>query len=153
FRSSAELLQVFQLLRESGYNGVELNATDPLGIDLAELERLVTAAGLVIPSFLTGEAYNDGLCLSSPDAGIREKTVQRLIGYLDLASRFGACLVVGLLQGLRRDEPDPIIAHRRIIDGLRLVAEEALEKSVDVVIEPVNHLQVGFHNSVAEVLS
>jgi D-psicose/D-tagatose/L-ribulose 3-epimerase len=153
FHSTEPLQRLFGQVRDCGYTGVELNVTEPLGIDPAELERLVKVAGLVIPSFLTGEAYNDGLCLSSPEASIRAKTVQRLIGYLPLAQRFRACLVVGLLQGLRRDEPDPVIAHQRIVDGLQKVAEAASAHNVDLVIEPVNHLQVGFHNSVAEVLS
>ena len=106
-----------------------------------------------MPSFLTGEAYQDGLCLSSPDASVRDRTVRRLTGYLDVAREFGALLVVGLLQGERRDEPDPVVANRRIVDGLRIVAESARAKGVVVVIEPVNHLQVGFNNSVAEVLA
>src|SRR4051794_30692362 len=69
------------------------------------------------------------------------------------AMEFGALLVVGLLQGQRRDEPDPDLANRRIVDGLKVVAESARVKGVDVVIEPVNHLQAGFNNSVAEVLA
>jgi D-psicose/D-tagatose/L-ribulose 3-epimerase len=153
FGSTAAIRDTFALLRDCGYAGVELNLTDPLGIDRGELLDLVAGAGLVVPSLLTGEAYQDGLCLSSPDAAIRDRTVQRLLGYLDVARHFDACLVVGLLQGLRCDEPDPIVANRRIIPCLKSVAEAAHAKSVDLVIEPVNHLQVGFNNSVAEVLA
>ena len=151
FESLDKLQRVFALLRECGYEGAELNITEPLGIEPRELERLLHEHNLVVPSFLTGEAYSDGLCLCSPNADIRAKTVARLIGYLDTARRFNAVLVVGLLQGLRRDEPDPVAANRRIIDGLKTVAAAAREKGVDIVIEPVNHLQVGFNNSVGEV--
>ena len=56
-----------------------------------------------------------------------------------------------LLQGFRSDEPDEDVANARIADGLRAVARAATAKGVDMVVEPVNHLQVGFHNSVAEV--
>lgn len=105
-----------------------------------------------MPSLLSGEAYGDGLCLSSADADVRRRTVDRLVGYLEAAQGLGAILVVGLLQGLRRDEPDVAAARARIADGLRRVAAEAEGRQVDVVLEPVNHLQVGFHNSVAEVL-
>jgi D-psicose/D-tagatose/L-ribulose 3-epimerase len=75
-----------------------------------------------------------------------------LIRYLDVAQRLGAFIVVGLLQGQRRDEPHEQLANQRIAEGLRQVAEAAERKGVDVVIEPVNHLQVGFNHSVAEVL-
>jgi sugar phosphate isomerase/epimerase len=60
-------------------------------------------------------------------------------------------MVVGLLQGLRRDEPDEGLAVARIEECLKRVAEAAERQGVDVVIEPVNHLQVGFHNKVADV--
>src|SRR5580704_92766 len=106
FESPAKLRSVLSVLRECGYEGVELNITDPLGIDPDELHAMVEDVGLVIPSFLTGEAYADGLCLSSPDASGRRRTVERLISYVPVAARFRAILVVGLLQGQRRDEPD-----------------------------------------------
>jgi sugar phosphate isomerase/epimerase len=70
---------------------------------------------------------------------------------LDIAKRFGSVLVVGLLRGLRSDEPDAQVAESRIIESLRPVTDAAELKGVELVVEPVNHLQVGFHNSVAEV--
>lgn len=141
----------FGLLADLGYAGAELNMTAPLGVDVDALERLLERHGLRVPSFLTGEAYSDGLCLSSPDATIRRATVERLVGYLPLVKRFGAVMVVGLLQGRRTDEPDPVVAAARIVEGLRVVCERAEAVGVDMVVEPVNHLQVGFHNSVGEV--
>lgn len=149
--SEPQLRRTLALLKESGYEGVELNLTEPPGVDWDRLENWLAEFELVVPSFLTGAAYHDGLCLSSPDAAVRQRTVDRLIGYLDTAKRFGAILVIGLLQGLRSDEPDPKVANRRIADGLRQVASAAEQKQVDLVVEPVNHLQVGFNNTVAEV--
>jgi sugar phosphate isomerase/epimerase len=60
---------------------------------------------------------------------------------------------VGLLQGLRTDEPCLDLANERIAKGLTQVARAAEELGCEVVIEPVNHLQVGFNNSVREVLA
>jgi D-psicose/D-tagatose/L-ribulose 3-epimerase len=153
FESLDQLDRLLAHVRECGYEGVEFNLTEPFGINPSDLELLLQRNGLVVPSFLTGEAYADGLCLCSPDRDVRTRTVQRLTGYVETATRFGAVLVVGLLQGLRRDEPDPAIANPRIAEGLRTVADAAGEQGVDLVIEPVNHLQVGFNNSVAEVLA
>ena len=148
-----DLLRMLVFLRETGYDGIELNLTEPLGVDPDLLERLLEQSGLVVPSFLTGEAYVDGLCLSAADPQRRQGAIDRLIGYVPTARRFGAILVVGLLQGLRRDEPDAAVAHARIVEGLRQVGQAAETAGVELVIEPVNHLQVGFHNSVAEVLA
>ncbi len=66
---------------------------------------------------------------------------------MPIAQRFDTILVVGLLQGFRSDEPDPAVANERIAACLAEVAAAA----VDIVVEPINHLQVGFNNSVGEV--
>ena len=151
FPSPQAFHSALRTVRDCGYEGVELNLTEPSGLDLNVVGRWTRELNLRVPSWLTGEAYFDGLCLSSADPAIRRATVDRLIGYLDVAERFESILVVGLLQGLRRDEPDPAVAGSRIRDGLCRVAESAERKGIEIVLEPVNHLQVGFHNSVAEV--
>ena len=153
FLTPDDLYDRLAYLKACGYDGVELNLTAPFGLDEDRLQRWLVELGLIVPSFLTGEAYGDGLCLSAPDADVRRRATERLIDYVAIAQRFQAKLVVGLLQGTRRDEPDPQVACQRIAEGLRRVIDVAEARGVDVVIEPVNHLQVGFHNSVAEVLA
>jgi len=120
------------------------------------LERIRACAAefdMAIPSLMTGGAYVQGLCLSSPTLSVRNKTVTTLISVLEVARRLDAILVVGLLQGLRTDEPDARIANDRIVECLREIGAAAHEQGVQVVLEPVNHLQVGFNNSVGEVLT
>ena len=151
FSEIKDVRATFALLRECGYAGVELNLTPDVLNRLDEIESAADANGLVVPALLTGAAYEEGLCLSSPDPEIRNGAVQRLKSYLGPASRFNAILVVGLLQGLRSDEADPLVANQRIAACLREVGLAALEAGAEFVIEPVNHLQVGFNNSLAEV--
>ncbi len=76
FDSLERFKVVLAYLHECGYEGVELNITEPFGIEPAVLEGMIEQIGLAIPSFLTGEAYADGLCLSSPDASVRRRTVE-----------------------------------------------------------------------------
>ena len=144
---------ILSTLRDAGYEGIELNIAKPLGFDVDNLAKNLAAHDMALPSFLTGAAYGDGLCLSSPDIDVRKRTIERLVSYVDVAARFNSILVVGLLQGFRTDEPDPKIANLRISDCLREVAGPAGAAGVDIVMEPVNHLQVGFNNSVAEILA
>ncbi len=138
-------------IQQCGYDAVELNLTPDLLERLDEVEGLCRARGLAVPSFLTGAAYQQGLCLSVADSARRAGAVERLKSYLPLARRFDAILVVGLLQGLTQDEPDVELANARIADGLREVGLAAVDEGVELVVEPINHLQVGFHNSVNEV--
>lgn len=149
----SSIQKVFDTVKACGYSGIELSLTPAVNDYLDRLERWLDDRELVVPSFLTGDAYGEGLCLSSPDLEVRKRTVARLIDYLDIAERFNAILVIGLLQGLLSDEPDPAVANQRITECLREVGEAAAPRSIDLVIEPVNHLQVGFNNSVAEVVA
>jgi len=134
-----------------GYHGIELVATHPLGYATEELLALSRRHRLPVVSLLSGWSYaNEGLCLSSPDAGVRDRAVARLGEYVGHAARLGAVVVVGLMQGLRGDEPDEAVANDRIADCLRRVAAVAVAQRVALVIEPVNHLQVGFNHTAAE---
>ena len=146
-----ELAELFPLLEELGYEGVELNLRPALIEALDQVEELAGASNLLIPSFLTGAVYSREVCLSSPDPKARLAAISKLIEYLPIAQRFDAILVVGLLQGFRRDEPDEAVANERIAAALGEVGKAAEEAGVDIVVEPINHLQVGFNNSVGEV--
>lgn len=148
----AELAQRMEYVAALGYQGIELSACHPLGYSAAEIAALVEKFRLPVVSLLSGWSYShEGLCLSRPEADVRRRAVARLIEYVELAGRLGAVLVMGLMQGLRSDEPDPAVATERIVECLRPVAEAARQHNTQLVIEPVNHQQVGFHNSAAEV--
>jgi sugar phosphate isomerase/epimerase len=151
FPSLGEFEGVLSLLKSLGYEGVELNMTRWLLNNLNALESLLDKSQLRLPSFLTGEAYFDGLCLTSPHARIRERAISHLLQCVEAARRLRCLFVVGMMQGTARDEPNAELAQERIFEGLRLVAVAAERQNVQFVIEPVNHLQVGFNNSVSEV--
>jgi sugar phosphate isomerase/epimerase len=147
----AELSRRMERLAGLGYHGVELVATWPLGYAAEDLAALARRLDLPVASLLSGWSYaHEGLCLSSPDAAVRGRAVARLGDYVGLAAELGALVVVGLMQGLRSDEPDEGAANGRIADCLRQVARRAEGAGVGVVLEPVNHLQVGFNHTAAE---
>lgn len=148
----AELNRLMQRIAALGYHGIELVATHPLGYGIDELAALTKKHALPVVSLLSGWSYGaEGLCLSSPDAGVRGRAVERLGSYIGHAARLGAVVVVGLMQGLRSDEPDEVKANDRIADCLKKAARVAQDHGVTLVIEPVNHQQVGFNNSAGEV--
>jgi sugar phosphate isomerase/epimerase len=134
-----------------GYRGVELTACHPMPYRALEVLALSRKHGLPVVSLLSGWSYaNEGLCLASPRADVRQRAAQRLTEYAGHAARLGAVLVVGLMQGLRSDEPDEAQANARIAACLGPVAEAAAERGTTVVLEPVNHLQVGFNHTADE---
>jgi sugar phosphate isomerase/epimerase len=146
----SELARRMETVAALGYHGIELVATYPLGYTVEEVAALAEHHRLPVVSLLSGWSYaNEGLCLSSPDSGVRDRAVARLGDYVRWAARLGALVVVGLMQGLRSDEPDEGRANERIAGCLRRVAETAGAHGVSVVLEPVNHLQVGFNHTAA----
>lgn len=146
-----ELDRRMGLLAALGYRGIELTACHPAPYPVEAVADLAARHNLPVVSLLSGWSYaQEGLCLASPREDVRQRAVARLIEYAEQVSRLGAVLVVGLMQGLRSDEPDEAQANRRIEECLRPVAEAAARLGTTVVLEPVNHLQVGFNNTVAE---
>src|SRR5438093_1636832 len=116
-----------------GYQGIELTASHPLPYPVEEVLALSRKHGLPVVSLLSGWSYsNEGLCLSSPRADVRQRAVERLIEYAGHAARLGAVLVVGLMQGLRSDEPDEAEANPRIAACLRPVADAGVARGTTV---------------------
>jgi sugar phosphate isomerase/epimerase len=145
---SSRMLQIGEL----GYAGVELTATHPLGYDVRELQSVIEQTRMPVVSLLSGWSYaNEGLCLASADSRVRDRAVERLVEYVDVASQIGSIVVIGLMQGLRSDEKDTNLANDRIAAALSRVARAAESRRVTIVIEPVNHLQVGFNHTAGEV--
>src|SRR6476660_5989285 len=154
FGSFADLQPVLRHIKELGYDGAELNLTPNLAFEMEALARFVESIQLPIVSFLTGANYfSEGLCLSSPDAAVRDRAVRRLQECAAIASRFGALLVVGQVQGFLSDEPDPSKGEARIESCLKRVVETTEQSGTTIAFEPVNHLQVGFHNSLDAVMA
>jgi sugar phosphate isomerase/epimerase len=147
---AAELSRIMKRVAELGYHGIELVATYPAAVAIDEVVALSREYRLPVVSILSGWSYEkEGLCLSSPDAGVRERAIERLINYVGHAARLGSLLVFGQMQGLRRDEPDEAKANERIVAGLKRVAKAAETQNVSMMLEPVNHLQVGFNHTAA----
>src|SRR5262249_32744343 len=147
----AELDRRMEVLASLGYQGVELSAFSPLIYPIEDVAGLAERHRLPVVSMLSGWSYShERLCLCSPDPQVRDRAVCRLGDYVDQSAALGCLLVVGLMQGLRSDEPDEAVAQDRIVAALRRVAQLAQGRKVSVVLEPVNHLQVGFNHTARE---
>jgi sugar phosphate isomerase/epimerase len=154
FGSFAEFSDALRRIRDLGYRGVEFNLARPFGFEVEGLARLAEAIDLPVVSLLTGTNYfSEGLCLSSPRAEVRRAAVERLREYAETAGRLGALLVIGQMQGFLSDEPDRQTGEARIEEGMKRVVEAAEDHGTTIVFEPVNHLQAGFHNTLADVIA
>jgi len=154
FGSFGAFATALRSIKELGFAGVEFNLTGPCGYEVDAVSRVVESINLPVVSFLTGANYfSEGLCLGSPRAEVRRQAVERLQAYTQIAARFGAVLVIGQMQGFARDEPNRAVGEARIEECLKPVIEAAERHGTTIAFEPVNHLQAGFHPSLADVMA
>jgi 5-keto-L-gluconate epimerase len=138
-------------MKKAGYHAVELQIADPALFDEDRVGRSLERAGYAMCAFQTGSTYSTrGNCLCTADDTVRRRTVELLKSFVDLAARWNAVIVFGSLQGRLRDEPDRRAGEARIRDALQEVGEYAAERRAIIAFEPVNHGEVGFHNTMAE---
>lgn len=141
------------LLAEAGYDGVELAIRNPFLLDLEGLERALKRHGLEVSAVGTGQAFVDeGLSLTHPDEAAREEALRRMCRHLELASRWRATLIVGLIRGRIGDRPrDEFESLFR--SSMEKVLERAEELGVPLALEPLNRYECDFINTVEEALS
>jgi sugar phosphate isomerase/epimerase len=136
-----------------GYGAIELQLRRPADVN-GDCTALLRECGLPLAAFQTGSAYlESGICLASPNQSVRRATADLVRRYIDLAAQFGAVVVFGLLQGTRKEEPDPGTARVRIQEQLSDLAGYAACTNVIIAVEPVNRYECDvFHNTVADAL-
>ena len=143
-------------VKNAGYEAVELQIADPADLDVPQLSRALAAAALPLCAFQSGGTYaSRGNCLSTADKTVRARTIQLIERHIDFAATLEpaitghARIVLGSLQGARREEPDYDTGAVRIAAALEQVARYATERGVTVAFEPVSHGEIGWHNTIA----
>jgi D-psicose/D-tagatose/L-ribulose 3-epimerase len=138
-------------MKQAGYDAVELQIADPALFDDDRVRRSLERVGYAMCAFQTGSTYSSrGNCLCTADETVRRRTIDLLKSFVDLAARWKAVIVFGSLQGRLRDEPDRQAGEARIRAAVREVGQYSVEKGATIAFEPVNHGEVGFHNTIAE---
>jgi sugar phosphate isomerase/epimerase len=139
-------------MRRAGYDAVELQIPDPVLFDEPRVRRSLEAVGYALCAFQTGSTYaTRGNCLSTADAAVRRRTIDLLKSFVELAARWGSTIVFGSLQGRLKDEPDRGAAGLRIREAIAEVGQHATRAGAILAFEPVQHGEVGFHNTIVEV--
>ena len=140
-------------VKEAGYDAVELQIANPLTLNRTRVAAALAHAETPLCAFQTGASYvSHGNCLCTADAAVRRRTIDLLKHFADLAAELRVVMVVGSLQGRLKDEPDRAAGSARIAEALREVGGHATDIGAVIAFEPVNHGEVGFHNTIAEAV-
>ena len=97
---AGELQEGLRAVSRAGFSAVELSLRCPDDVEVGVLTELLKHNGLSLSAIATGQScLHDQYCLCSPDAALREKTVERLKRHIDLAVMFDAKVIIGGIRG------------------------------------------------------
>jgi sugar phosphate isomerase/epimerase len=134
-----------------GYDGVELALRDTSQVEVRQIKQRLAATGLEVPCISTGQVFAaDNLYFTHPSPEIRDRTVERIIDMIRLASEFKAKVNIGRVRGMIHTGDTPGIARQRYIDCVCRCADVAEPLDVELLVEPVNRYEVNFINNCAE---
>ncbi len=149
---AGELEEGLQSASQAGFNAVELSLRCPDDVQEGVLAGLLKQNNLSLSAIATGQScLHDRLCLCSPDASLREQTVERLKRHIDLAASFSARVILGGIRGKMVSSRDEQLAQRAgAVAAMKECAAYAGEKGVGLLLEPINRYETNFINTVQE---
>jgi sugar phosphate isomerase/epimerase len=140
-----------QQIARMGYDGVELAIRDPKLVNLDELERVTRSHHLSVPAIGTGQAWGEeGLSFTDPDPEIRRKAIERIKSHVQVAARFNAVIIIGLIRGLVRPGLDQAQAERWLCEALQECSQSAMPEGVRLALEPINRYETTLVNNVTQ---
>lgn len=142
-----------QRAADLGYEAIELQIQNPLDYDYTAVRRSLKRFGVAASAVTTGLSYLfEGHNMSSKDALVRAKTVERLKRQLDFARELDSQILIGFLRG--RMEPDDTAEQyeARLSDSMYKILEYADTIDGRICFEQINRRDGDIYNTTAETL-
>lgn len=136
-----------------GYDGVELAIRDPKLVNVEELEKTLKKYALKVPALGTGQAWGEeGLSFTDPDPKVRQAAIERIQSHIQLAERFNAVIIIGLIRGILKPGVSLPQAMDWLCLGLQQCCEKSKEHGVRLALEPINRYETSLINNVSQGL-
>src|SRR3546814_256811 len=126
------ILEKFKLLKELGFDGVELDS--PANLDPNEVLEAKEATGLEIPGVVNSAHWSSPL--SDPDPAVRAKCVKALEQSLHDCKRYGGTTVL-LVPGVVKKDVSYADAYKRSQEEIRKVLPVVHETGIKIAFENV----------------
>lgn len=138
------------LIKEMGYDGVDLFVLDP-SAEISKRAKVLLAendlgVGVVMPAALAGE----GLFLGHTDPAVRKAILGRMEEVIAYASEMQGMVSLGLVRGSVEGDDTLEALLDRFADTTSKLLPFAQKHGVDLVIEPINRYEINTINSSME---
>ena len=145
-------LETLSLVRDLGYDGVDLFINDPCDEESRRARSALSAANLGIALVMPAALARQGLSLGDKDNSQRKKNIEKMHGIIDYASDCGAQVSLGLVRGSYgcSDTLDAFL--ERFADSADRLIGYASPRGVKLVIEPINRAEINNLNTSLEAL-
>lgn len=137
--------EIFPMMAEDGYQGVELHIRDSREIDRKALEEQLRQNHLTLTSIGTGAAYGAWHGnIGGHDREIRKKAIECLEEHMITAAPHHALIIIGSMQGRFRDARSEEEFVNNIEESLYLLDRLAEQYDVSIGYEIMNHYESDF---------
>ena len=148
-----EYVPVFEMLRDAGYEGIEVPIFDTSPESVAGYERLgEQLAGLGFETLGVGARSGDDSPISL-DPAVRERGLQATNAAVDICAVLGAktiCGPLGAPLGYFTGTGPTAEEQRHAVESLRAAAEHAATRDVTIVVEYLNRFEMYLINTAAD---
>ncbi len=149
-----DMAKTIGVVKDLGFDGIELAVRDPGAIDQDLIIRTIFDAGLEIPAIGTGQAWGeDGLSFTDPAPSVRAAAVERVRAHIAFAKKAGAIVIIGLLRGKIKPNVDERDARQWMLEAFLDICGEASKHGVRIAFEPINRYETSLLNNVADGLA
>ena len=149
YLADAEFRRNLETLRRLGFDGVELNISDPDTVEPRRLKAYLAEFGLVLSMFASGlTAKTFSLSLATSDEARRKEAIGRTVRFLEFAHEFGAGVIAGYLKGAPQDSGPG--ARERLAASVLELAPIADRLKTPLLIEAVNRYESPVGHSLAD---
>jgi sugar phosphate isomerase/epimerase len=148
---SEEFENLCKLLAEFNYDGVELSILEPKRIDIELIQQILNKYDLEVSAIGTGGAYiRYGYSLGHHESEIRNRAINRVKKYIDLARELKSKVIIGLIRGRYSYKNTPKNEKLNIYSSLKMCSNIAEHSDVELLFEPINRFEIDSYNTIAE---
>lgn len=148
-----DIYKTVDFLADNGFDSIELHLLKPSEVDAGRIKDYCAAKKIMISSIGTGMAYGrEGLSITSPDAVIRRRAVQRLKEQLDLASDLECSIVLGSMRGMIPDDESREVIDSRMLEACKELCDYAEKGKGSIVIEAIDRFETNYLRTAADVM-